>query len=308
MVDISEVAENIYMIDNRLYSIPEFGSTYLLDEDRKALVDPGPATSASVVLDGIRQAGFRPEDIAYIIVTHIHLDHAGGAGVLLRDMPRARVVVHHRGARHLVDPSKLISSVIETQGEQAMVRNGPVVAIEESTVQSVFDGDTLKLGDGQVLSVIDAPGHVSHELCIFESRNRGVFVGDAVGNFVAGRGILVPITPPSSFDLELYVSTLQRLMKLDAAIIYFSHFGTSRRVKEELEMAAKELRDREAIVNEAASEDALDRAAERIIAHARRQLEPIREEMPSLYDYWADASIPMSAAGHMKYYRERHNA
>ena len=92
-----EVAENVSMIDDQLYSVPQHGSVYLLNEEKKALIDSGPVTSARVVLDGIRESGVRPEDIDYLIVTHIHLDHGGGAGVLLKNMPKARVVVHHRG-------------------------------------------------------------------------------------------------------------------------------------------------------------------------------------------------------------------
>ena len=93
MVGINEVAENIYLIDNHLFSLPKWGSVYLLNEENKALIETGPATSVSAVLDGIKKIGVIPEDIAYIIVTHIHLDHAGGAGVILNDMTNAQVVV-----------------------------------------------------------------------------------------------------------------------------------------------------------------------------------------------------------------------
>lgn len=308
MVDIDEVAENIYMIDDQLYSIPEFGSVYLLDEEKKALIDTGPTTSTGVVLDGIRKIGFRPEDIAYIIVTHIHLDHAGGVGVLLKDMPQAQVVVHHKGVRHLVNPAKLISSTMQVQGEEALIKNGEVVPIEEHRAQAIHGGDTIKLSNKQVLNFIDAPGHVTHELCIYESRNGGLFVGDAVGNYIAGNEILVPITPPPSFSLELYIDTLKRLMKLNATTIYFSHFGISNKVQEKLQLAIDKLRAREDIVVNAVKENKFDKAAERIIAQACAELEPIKEEMKSLYEYWANASIPMSAAGHIKDYQERHEA
>ncbi|GAI19640.1 unnamed protein product, partial [marine sediment metagenome] len=113
--EVSKVSENIYMIDDQLYSIPKYGSVYLINEDKKALIDSGPTTSANSVLDGIKAVGVRPEDIDYIIVTHIHLDHSGGVGVLLRDMPQAQVFVHYKGARHLVNPAKLISSMIADQ-------------------------------------------------------------------------------------------------------------------------------------------------------------------------------------------------
>jgi len=120
-----------------------------------------------------------------LIVTHIHPDHAGGAGVLLRDMPQAKVVVHPRGARHMVNPAKLINSVIEAQGKEGMERCGEILPIEQERVQPVNDGDTIRLSDRQLLRFIDAPGHAPHELCIYESRNQGLFTGDAVAVFLA---------------------------------------------------------------------------------------------------------------------------
>ena len=105
MFNVAEVAENIYLIDDQLCSTSRLGSVYLLGEEKKALIESGPASSADTVLSGIKQAGVNPEDIAYIVVTHIHLDHAGGAGVLLKEMPRAKVVVHYNGARHMANRS-----------------------------------------------------------------------------------------------------------------------------------------------------------------------------------------------------------
>ena len=305
MVDINEVAENIYMIDDQLYSIPQCGSVYLINEEKKALIDAGPTTSADTVLDGVRKVGVRPEDIDYLIVTHIHLDHAGGAGVLIKDMPKARVVVHHKGARHLINPSKLISSVLAAQGEEAMVRTGGVVPIEEQQVQPVYDGDEIELGDKQVLKFIDAPGHAPHELCIYESRNNGLFTGDAAGLYVANE-ILLPSTPPPNFDEELYVDTLQRLMKLDASMIYFAHFGVGNEVQKILKLALYKLQIWRDMVTRAIEEDNLDGVAERIIAQACAELEPIREM--AVYEHLTQRSIPGNVAGYIKCYQERHEA
>ena len=213
MVDIKETAENIYLIDDQLYSIPKLGSVYLITEERKALIDTGPTTSVKVVLEGIKKTGIRPEDINYIIVTHIHLDHAGGAGVLLKEMPKAKVIVHRRGAKHMVDPAKLVSSVIATQGKKAMEREGEVVPVENSRVMPVDDGYRLELSERQSLKFIDAPGHAPHELCIYESQSGGLFLGDTAGMLVADKETLLPVTPPPSFDAELYVSTLEKLKK-----------------------------------------------------------------------------------------------
>jgi len=307
MIDINEVAENVYLIDDQLYSIPKLGCVYLLNEERKALIESGPTTSVNAVLDGIKKVGVRAEDIAYIIVTHIHLDHAGGAGVLVKGMPQAQVVVHHRGAKHLVSPAKLVTSVIEAQGREAMVGYGEVSLIEPHRVQAIYEDNTIELSDKQVLKFIDAPGHAPHELCIFESRNGGLFTGDAVGMYIAEDEILLPFHPPPNFDLELCTNTLRKLVKLNAAVIYFSHFGISNKVQENLQLAIDKLQLWEDIVAKVWKEDTFDDAAGRMIAQACAELEPIRG-MKSLHEYITKVHIPLCAAGHIKYYQEKYQA
>ena len=307
MVDINEVAENIFMIDDQLYSIPKWGSVYLINEEKKALVESGPATSARIVIDGIRSIGVLPEDIAYIIVTHIHLDHAGGAGVLLKDMPQAQVVVHHRGARHLVNPGKLVSSVVEAQGKEAMARCGEVVPIKQGRVQPVSDGDTIRLGDKQVLMFFDAPGHAPHELCIYESRNQGLFTGDAVAVSLSEGEVFLPFQPPPDFDLEQNDNTIRKLMEVQAKAIYYSHFGVSNKVEEDLQLAIDKLQVWHSIVVQSINEGTFDRVAEKLIAQARAELEPLKKIEP-LYDYVANIHLPLVVAGHIKYYQEKEGA
>ena len=299
MRNVNEVAENIYLIDNQLLSIPQMGSVYLLNEEKKALIESGPTTSANAVLDGIREVGVRPEDIVYIIVTHVHLDHAGGAGVLLKSMPQAQVVVHHKGAKHLVDPARLISMTVEAQGQEAVARHGEVVPIERHRLQAVHDDDIIKLGEKQVLRFIDAPGHAPHELCISESRNGGLFTGDAAGLFIDGISLPAPNANP-----ELCITTLRRLVNLNATIIYFSHFGTSDKVQEFLQLAIDQLQVWDDIVINAFKENMFDSAAEKLIAQACAKLEPIKGK-ESLYEYLTEAHIPLCATGHVEYYQEK---
>lgn len=305
MVDVSQVADKIYLIDDQLYSIPRLGSVYLLDEDKKALIETGPATSARVVLEGIRKLGFQPEDINYIVVTHVHLDHAGGVGVLVGDMPQAQVVVHHRGARHLIDPTKLVRGTVDVQGTVALEKNGPVIPVDEGRVRAVHDDDIIKLSDGQSLKIIDAPGHVSHELCVYESGGGGVFVGDAVGNYVAEVGVLLPVTPPPSFSLELSISTITHLMELGATTIYFSHFGASGQVQEILQLAIDKLKIQDDIMTQALKECHPERAVARIMAMAMSELESIKDEESDLYNYLTGFSVPVSVDGHLQY-RQKH--
>jgi glyoxylase-like metal-dependent hydrolase (beta-lactamase superfamily II) len=307
MVYIKEVARNIILIDDNLYSIPRWGSVYLVNETKKALVDTGTSRSLNAVLEGIKQAGVRPEDIDYIIATHIHLDHAGGAGTILKHMPQAQVVVHHRGARHLVNPERLVKSFAATMGEQLVAKTGEVLPVPEERVKPVNDGDVLELGEGQVLTFIDAPGHAPHELCILESRNQGFFSGDAIGVSVADNRVLIPVTPPPGFDLETYLATLKKLASLDAKSIYFAHFGKVDNARENLELAGEKLRIWDKMISEAFVAGGAAAAARAMKEELYRELEPAKEFEP-LYKYLADGIVAMNVAGYIKYYQDTHQS
>jgi glyoxylase-like metal-dependent hydrolase (beta-lactamase superfamily II) len=292
------------MIDERLYSLPQWGSVFLLDEDKKALIDCGPTTSSRFVLEGIRAADVNPADIDYIIVTHVHLDHSGAAGKLLEEMPRARVVVHHKGVRHVTDPRRLLASTLEAQGAAAEARLGEVRPVDPARVQPVREGDTIILGDKQVLKFMEAPGHAPHELCICESRNGGVFTGDAVALNLAGGEVFLPYHPPPAFDLEQSLATIERLKALQAGIIYYAHFGFSTTVERDLKLATEKLLGWHRLAAEALEQGDRDGLEERFIAQALPELGPLKST-PALYDYMADIDLALVAAGHAKYYREK---
>lgn len=311
MVYTEEVAENLYLIDENLYSMPRWGSIYLLKEDKKALIDSGPTTSAVAILEGIHKLGIAFTEIDYLIVTHIHLDHAGGAGFLLKELPNATVMVHQRGARHLVNPEKLLKGVLAVQGAEAMAKFGGVVPISPERVKSIYGGEVLKLGDGQVLRFIDAPGHAPHELCIQESRNNGIFVGDAVGLFTGDDGAtLLPVTPPPGFDLEQYISTLHKLIALDASQLYFAHFGASKRVRETLERAINILKAWESTVTETMEKEGLEAARRKLTARCAAELDPLKttDSYRGLHEYLMGGTVPVNVEGFLQYYREKHGA
>lgn len=306
MVDVSEVAKNIYMIDTRLFSLPQWGSVYVINEATKALLETGPTTSGTMVLNGIRELGIRPEDIAYIIVTHVHLDHAGGAGLFARHMPQAQFVVHCKGARHLIDPAKLITSATETRGNEVMAMHGQVLPVEMHRVQAVSEGDTISLSKQQTLRFIDAPGHAPHELCIYETRNGGLFTGDAVAVYIAAYEILLPFHPPPQFDLQLCLSTLQRLDEFSARKIYYSHFGVSDQVGEHIDRARKKLMVWDDIVKRAIREGAFADVKPRLIDQALVDVQSMKgvASLTLLYDYLVNTHIPMCADGHIQYYKK----
>jgi len=207
----------------------------------------------------------------------------------------------------MVNPAKLIKSVIEAQGKEGMERCGEILPIEQERVQPVNDGDTIRLSDRQLLRFIDAPGHAPHELCIYESRNQGLFTGDAVAVFLAEGEVFLPFQPPPNFDLEQNNNTIKKLMEVKAKAIYYSHFGTSNKVEENLQLALDKLQVWHNIVVEAINEGTFDDVTERLLAQARAELEPIRETAP-LYDYIANVHLPLVAAGHIGYYQQHYLA
>jgi glyoxylase-like metal-dependent hydrolase (beta-lactamase superfamily II) len=222
-----EVARGITMVDLRERGTPHVTAGYFIGAPRPAIVDTGGARSVPVWLDALAALGARPADVAYIIATHIHLDHSGGAGQMLRHAPDARVVVHPRGARHLADPSRLLAGARSVFGPNLEQYFGVPEPVPESRLLVVEDGAELDLGDGHFLQFIDAPGHARHQHMIFDSGARALFAGDELGEClpdVAGDYVMVD-TAPNQFDPEAMLRSARRLLELRPEAILFSHFG-----------------------------------------------------------------------------------
>jgi len=219
--------------DVRMMGVAGFGAIYLIDEEEKALVETGTSNDARTILDAVRGFGLRPAEIDHVIVSHIHLDHAGGAGFLLKEMPRATVYVHERGIKHLIDPSRLVASAQSALGDMAS-EFGTMTPIPPDRLHAVKDGEALDLG-GRVLRFLDSPGHAPHELTVFDEKNRSVYTGDAAGLYFPADEILIPIAPAPAFDLEDNLATFRRLLKLTPRALLFSHFGPHDRPKEAIQ-------------------------------------------------------------------------
>ena len=221
------VAPDITEVDLLERGTPGITAGYFIAAPHPAIVDTGGARSVPVWLDALAALGVRAADVAYLIATHIHLDHSGGFGQMLRHTPDARVVVHPRGARHLADPSRLLAGARAVFGDNLEAYFGLPESVPESRLLVVEDAATLDLGAGHVLRFIDAPGHARHQHMIFDAGARALFTADELGEHlpeIADDYVMLD-TAPNQFDPEAMLRSARRLLDLRPAAILFSHFG-----------------------------------------------------------------------------------
>ena len=220
---------------------PQMAACYLLETGAAvAVIETGNAASADRILKVLESRGRRPEEISHVIVTHVHLDHAGGAGTLMQRLPQATLVAHPYGARHLVDPSKLEASARAVYGDQRFDEMyGALLPVSEDRVVVMADGDELSVG-GRTLAFMDSPGHARHHFTIWDEQTRGWFTGDTFGlsyrNLDTASGAFIfPTTTPIQFDPEALVSSIDRMVEKTPESMYLTHFG---RVQEVERLAA----------------------------------------------------------------------
>ncbi|MCH9645839.1 MAG: MBL fold metallo-hydrolase [Proteobacteria bacterium] len=232
---------NITCIDTE-HMRQDFVAAYLIEHNgRAAFIDTGCHLSVPALLETLKEKNISTNTVDFIILTHIHLDHAGGAGELIRHLPNAKVYVHERGAQHLIDPSKLRAGVIGVYGELFFKQFlGDLIPIAADKVIIAKDGDSLDLG-GRLLKFIDTPGHARHHLCIWDELSQGIFSGDTLGvsyrEFDTEQGILIfPPTTPVQFDPEAWIATIQQLMLLKPKTAYLTHFNQIRFTQKSADM------------------------------------------------------------------------
>lgn len=232
-------APGVSMVDNELFGTSGALATYVVDANRPALVDAGGSNTVDRILEAMAVLDIAREDLAYVLVTHLHLDHAGGAGHIAEVCPNAEIVVHERGSEYLTDRDRLdhlMASVSRAAGTEDPY--GEPKLVPPSRVRAVNGGETLDLGD-RTLDVYDAPGHAPHHFVCFDEDDGTLYAADAVGELY--RDCAVPSTPPPSFDLQANVETVERLRPLDPDRILYGHFGVGRDGTRLLEQYAEEL-------------------------------------------------------------------
>jgi glyoxylase-like metal-dependent hydrolase (beta-lactamase superfamily II) len=228
-----------YQIDIYEGGKSERTSAYLIRGAKTALIEVGASSCMENLLSGLNSLNVSLSDIDYVILTHIHIDHAGGAGTLIKKTPKARLIVHPRGARHLINPARLVEG---TRAAYTAYDNcfdqvfGQVEPVDGKNIYTPEEGENLDLGKGRVLTFYYTSGHARHHLSIYDNLTRGLFCGDALGavykplSRIIGRDFVVPATPPSEFDPAEGIAVCEMVRGLAPEVLYFSHFGISKNI------------------------------------------------------------------------------
>ncbi len=213
------------------YTRPRMACCYLMiNEGKAAIIETGTNHSTPLVLQCLKEKGLTADDVEFIIPTHVHLDHAGGVGSLMQACPNATLVIHPRGARHMIDPQKLTVASKAVYGETAFNElYGELIPVDEGRVLIAEDNDTVSL-NGRELRFIDSPGHAKHHFVIYDKTSQGIFTGDIFGacyqEFQTEKGpFIIPPTSPTQFDPQAWHQSVDRLMALKPERAYLTHFN-----------------------------------------------------------------------------------
>jgi glyoxylase-like metal-dependent hydrolase (beta-lactamase superfamily II) len=269
-----------------------------------ALIDPGPSTSLENLDRGLQRQGLRLSDVTHVLLTHIHLDHAGGTGILVRRNPAIRVFVHERGAPHMADPERLIASAARLYGDRMERLWGEIAPVPEKNLTVLAGGERLEVGD-RTLDVAYTPGHASHHVSFFD-RSAGIaFVGDAGGVRIDG-GYVFPPTNPPEVDLDRWRESVQRIEAWSPQTLFLTHFGPVHPVAPHLQALIENLETlagvvRDLLAGPGADEEKLQRFADYVERELQRR--PMTAAQRRAYSR-ADP-IELAWLGLVRYWRKR---
>ena len=243
------VSSNLYALDLKPLNMPCFLSSYIIMGREVLIVDCGPKCSIGNLIRGLEALGVKPQSVRYVVATHIHIDHVGGASELLKWAPDAELLVHEKGVKHMADPRRLWKSTKTVLGELADAY-GPIEAVDIDRIVGLRDGDEIEIAGWSVLQVLETPGHASHHLSFFEPEKRIIFPGDSAGIYIAQLDVLLPTTPPPH-RLDLALKSLDKQIELEPRTACYPHFGSTDGAalklsehKRQLELWAEVIKDR----------------------------------------------------------------
>ncbi len=305
---IERYDDGVLAVDTLTGGMTSVTAGYLLTAPRPALIECGPARPVQALIRGLRSLGMDPDDLAFLILTHIHLDHAGGAGDVAAAFPNATIVVSEVGARHLHDPTRLNRSAGQVYGPLFDTVYGACTPIEAARIRGVADGDELELGGGRTLRLLYTPGHAKHHVGVHDDATGALFSGDSVGVKLPGMPVLRPATPPADFHLEAALASIDRYRRLEPERVYLAHYGPVDPPAEALAEADERLRLWAATAEAAYHESSeLDHVTETLAARFADELNPaaLADDPEALERLALLNDVRSNAAGLLRYFQRR---
>jgi glyoxylase-like metal-dependent hydrolase (beta-lactamase superfamily II) len=297
------ISESVHLIDLNFLGYRQAIAAYLLrGEQEAALVEVGPASTVNTLRHALEQAGVSPSQLRHLLVTHIHLDHAGALGVLMQQLPEAVCYVHPVGAPHLADPSRLIASASRLYGALMDTLWGPVLPVPAERIRILQDGERVEVA-GRTLIAIDTPGHARHHHAYLDEASGLLFAGDIAGVRMPNMTYVRPPTPPPELDLEAWQASLAKLRALPIRQIALTHFGVFEDVARHLDELERRLLDwgefTRQRVEQGWSDEQIVAALE---AYGNAEMQALGME-PTRYDL--GAGYQLIALGYARYWRKR---
>lgn len=303
------LADDLWILDTRYLDEPGIIASYLLTgRHGAALIDVGSGATLNTLLRAIQEAGVDPGAIGHLVLTHIHLDHAGAAGALLRSCPRARVYVHPRGAPHLVDPSKLLASAARIYGADMDRLWGTMEPVPRDRLTVLADGDELRVGE-RAFHAVYTPGHAVHHIAYHDGEHAALFAGDVAGVRLEDVPVVRPPTPPPDLQLEDWYASIARIEALRPDTLYLPHYGKVTEVTRHLASLRARLAEWGDVVLDGMrrhlAEDDLVMSLGRT-AHADLASSGTVADDKVYRRYELAANFRMSAQGYVRYYTKYH--
>jgi glyoxylase-like metal-dependent hydrolase (beta-lactamase superfamily II) len=298
----------ITTLDDLWMGRPRSIATALLEsEGHRAIIDPGPGSTLDTLRQQLQVRGIDVADLDAILLTHIHLDHAGATGALVRENPRLAVHVHKNGAPHVIDPSKLLASAQRLWPSDLQRLFGETLPVPAENLRILEGGETLKLGSRQV-EVVYTPGHASHHVSYFDKEEGVAFVGDTAGVRIEGNSFVMPATPPPDIDLGIWDKSFAAILQRKPERLFLTHFGYSDNPSEHILLFRERLHQWAAMAEEILRTAASDSAAMDSFMSATRA--EISEHLPAdEADHYAfSAGLNLSFLGLARYLRKRATA
>jgi glyoxylase-like metal-dependent hydrolase (beta-lactamase superfamily II) len=271
---VNTLSQGLSWFDLQFHGRPQVIAAALVQgHGGAAIVDPGPTTCLPTLELGLQASGIRWPDVRHILLTHIHLDHAGATGTIVREHPHIKVLVHERGIRHMADPRRLIESATRVYGERMEYFWGEFSAVPASNLVSLAGGEKIEAG-GRTFDVAYTPGHASHHVSYFDNSSGVAFVGDTAGVCING-GYVLPPTPPPDIDVELWSASVDRILAWSPATLMLTHFGPVTDVRPHLAALLENLKTTAgitlALLNEAGTDEERGRAFAETLRHVLRK-------------------------------------